>query len=387
MGASAAVSRAIGAGDRDRVRRLTTDSLFLAVAIVGVTAIVGMLTIEPLFRTLGAGSTTLPYIRRYMSIWYPGAIFVVVPMVGNNCIRATGDTRTPGLIMVIGAGTNAILDPLLIFGLGPFPALGIQGAALATLIGRSTTFTISILVLAVREKLFDFHPGRLARVFESWKSVLYVGIPMAATRMIVPIGAGIVTRIVSEYGPNAVAGYGVATRLEFFSLAVVNALAAVMGPFIGQNIGAKKLSRVREGYTAGMRICAAVGGFFFIVFLILARPIASVFTDAPDVIAVTTTYVRIVSLVYALQGIYLISVPALNVLRMPLRAAGLGVLEMFVLVVPLSLFGSWLFGLTGVFSAIAVSYAITGIVSTIVFRRSTREVEPANDRPGGRRRN
>ncbi|MEE8441062.1 MAG: MATE family efflux transporter, partial [Spirochaetia bacterium] len=91
MGASAAISRAIGAGDGDRVRRLTTDSLVLAVLIVGTFATAGILTIDPLFRLLGADERILPYISKYMTIWYPGMVFVVVPMVGNNAIRATGD--------------------------------------------------------------------------------------------------------------------------------------------------------------------------------------------------------------------------------------------------------------------------------------------------------
>lgn len=373
MGASAAVSRAIGEGDRRRVTRLTTDSLLLALSIVAVAAGIGLLTIDPLFRALGAGEETLPYIRQYMTIWYPGMLFVVVPMVGNNCIRATGDTRTPGLVMIIGAGTNALLDPLLIFGLGPLPALGIRGAAAATLIGRSVTFTVALTVLARRERLIDVRPGTFARVWESWKTVLHVGIPMAATRMIVPVGAGIVTRIVSDYGPNAVAGYGVATRLEFFALAAVNALAAVFGPFIGQNVGAGRMDRVDEGFRAGLKICAAIGAVFFVLFLFLARPIASLFSEAPEVVAVTSTYLRIVSAAYALQGVYLIAVPALNVLRMPLRAAGLGIVEMFVLVVPLALAGSSLFGVSGIFAGVALSYAVTGLLSAAVFKKSSRK--------------
>jgi len=373
MGASAAVSRAIGEGDLDRERRLTTDSLILALLIVGVTAGVGLFTIDPLFRALGADELTLPYIREYMTIWYPGMIFVVVPMVGNNCIRATGDTRTPGTVMVIGAVTNAVLDPLLIFGIGPFPELGIRGAAAATLIGRSVTFAVAIYVLARRERLIDFHFGSLRKVAASWQTVLYVGIPTAATRMIVPVGAGIVTRIVSAYGPQAVAGYGVATRLEFFALAVVNALASVIGPFIGQNVGAGKLDRVRSGFSSAVRICAVIGGFFFLLFLALARPIAGLFSNAPEVVAVTSKYARIVSVAYAFQGIYLISVPSLNVLRMPLRAAGLGVLEMFGLVVPLGLLGSTLFGLTGILGGIALSYLVTGVFAAIVFRHATKE--------------
>ncbi|MBU8914270.1 MAG: MATE family efflux transporter [Spirochaetales bacterium] len=370
IGASAAVSRAIGAGDHDRVRRLATDSLVLALLIVGAFATAGVLTIDPLFRLLGANERVLPYIREYMTIWYPGMVFVVFPMVGNHAIRATGDTRTPGIVMMIGALANAVLDPLLIFGIGPFPALGIRGAAAATLLGRSITFVVAIYVLAVREGLLDFRRPKITAVLSSWKEVLYVGIPAAATRMIVPIGAGIVTRILSEYGPEAVAGYGVATRVEFFGLAIIRALAAVMAPFIGQNLGAGKIGRIREGYRTAQRMSVIVGGSFFVLLFFLAGPIARLFTEAPDVVRTTIRYLRIVPVAYALQGIYMISAPGLNVLHKPLIAAGLGAMEMIALIAPLALLGSWLFGVTGIFAGIAVSYAITGLLSRTAFHRT-----------------
>ncbi len=374
IGASAAVSRAIGGGDHDRVRRLATDSLVLALLIVGAFSAAGILTIDPLFRLLGANDRILPYIRDYMTIWYPGMVFVVFPMVGNHAIRATGDTRTPGIVMMIGALANAVLDPLLIFGIGPFPALGIRGAAAATLLGRSITFVVAIYVLSVREGLLDFRRPKIAEVLSSWKEILYVGIPAAATRMIVPIGAGIVTRILSEYGPEAVAGYGVATRIEFFGLAIIRALAAVMAPFIGQNLGAGKINRIREGYRAAQRMSAIVGGSFFVVLFFLAGPIARLFTEAPDVVATAIRYLRVVPVAYALQGIYLISAPGLNVLHKPLIAAGLGATEMLALIAPLALLGSWLFGITGIFAGIAVSYAITGLLSRTAFHRTLASV-------------
>jgi len=370
IGVSAAVSRAIGAGDHDRVRRLATDSLVLALLIVGAVAAAGILTIDPLFRLLGANERILPYIRDYMTIWYPGMVFVVFPMVGNHAIRATGDTRTPGIVMMIGALANAALDPLLIFGIGPFPALGIRGAATATLLGRSITFVVAIYVLSVREGLLDFRRPKIAAVLSSWKEILYVGIPAAATRMIVPIGAGIVTRILSEYGPEAVAGYGVATRIEFFGLAIIRALAAVMAPFIGQNLGAGKISRIREGYRAAQRMSAIIGGSFFVLLFFLAGPIARLFTEAPEVVETTTRYLRVVPVAYALQGIYMISAPGLNVLHKPLIATGLGEMEMIALIAPLALLGSWLFGITGTFAGIAVSYAITGVLSRTAFHRT-----------------
>lgn len=367
MGASAAVSRAIGAGDHARVRRLATDSLMLALLIVGAVAAAGILTIDPLFRLLGAGDRIRPYIREYMSIWYPGMIFVVVPMVGNNTIRATGDTRTPGLVMMLGAGVNAALDPLLIFGLGPFPALGIRGAAAATLIGRSITFGVAIYVLAVREHLLDFRRPAFRAVVRSWQEVLYVGIPNAASRMIIPLGAGVVTRILSQYGPETVAGYGVATRVEFFALAVVNALSSVVAPFVGQNLGAGKMDRIRRGYASAQWFSAAVGGLSLLLLVVLAGPVARLFSDAPEVTRVTVRYLRIVPFAYAFQGIYLITIPALNVFRKPLLGAGLGAVEMFALIVPLALLGARLFSWTGVFVAVAVSYGVTGLLSRFAF--------------------
>jgi putative MATE family efflux protein len=132
MGASAVISRAIGEGDPTRVQRFTTDSLILSVLVVVVFIVIGLLTIDQVFALLGATPQVMPLIKQYMLIWYPSMIFVVIPMVGNNAIRATGDTKTPSVIMLVAVAVNIILDPLLIFGIGPFPALALAGAALAT---------------------------------------------------------------------------------------------------------------------------------------------------------------------------------------------------------------------------------------------------------------
>ena len=183
VGTSSLVSRAIGANNLKRVRRLSTDSLVLSFSAVALFAAAGLLTINPLFRMLGADEKILPYIREYMTVWYPGMLFVVFPMVGNNIIRATGDTKTPGLVMLIGALINSVLDPLLIFGSDAVPVigpllgsigliikpLGIRGAATATLIGRSFTFTIALYILGHREKFLTFKNTSLKEILSSWR--------------------------------------------------------------------------------------------------------------------------------------------------------------------------------------------------------------------------
>ncbi|MEL6765514.1 MAG: MATE family efflux transporter, partial [Cyanobacteria bacterium J06607_6] len=121
IGASSVIARAIGEGDRDRVRRFTTNSLLLALTAVILFVLLGLATIDPLFTLLGATPEQLPLVREYMQIWYFGMVFLVVPMVGNSAIRAAGNTATPSLIMTMAAGLNILLDPLLIFGWAGFP--------------------------------------------------------------------------------------------------------------------------------------------------------------------------------------------------------------------------------------------------------------------------
>jgi putative MATE family efflux protein len=378
MGTSAVVSMALGASDHDKVRRLTTDSLLLGALIVAVCATIGLSTIDPLFRALGAQDHILPYIREYMSVWYWGMIFVVFPMVGNNALRAIGDTKTPGVLMVAGAVINAVLDPILIFGLGPVPALGITGAATATVIGRAATFSFIVYVLVFREKLISLKGLKRPEIISSWRQVLYIGIPNMGAKMIVPLGAGVVTRILSTFGSEVVAGYGVATRIEFFSLAAINALSSVMGPFIGQNIGAGKISRVKEGFQKSEYFSFIIAAAIFVFFLLFSVPVAKLFNDSPQIYTVTVTYLRIVTLAYGLQGLYVIGSAGLNVLRQPLKAVSLSLLQMFGLTIPLGLLGSALFGITGVFIGIAVSYAVTGFVSRIVLLGEVKRQQTAS---------
>jgi putative MATE family efflux protein len=367
-GASAVISRAIGEGDSNRVRRLTTDSLVLSVVLVMAFVVVGLATIGPVFSVLGAAERTLPLIKQYMRIWYLGVGFVVIPMVGNNAIRATGDTKTPSVIMLVAVAVNATVDPLLIFGLGPFPRLEIGGAALATVISRAMTFAVAFWVLGRRDRMLTSRFPGLAVVMESWKRILFIGLPTAATRAILPVSIGIVTRLVSSYGTEAVAGFGVATRIEFFALTVVRALSSVLMPFVGQNWGAGHLKRVARGVAYSNRLSMVWGGLMFGILALAAQPIASVFNRTPGVVAVARLYLRIVPVGYGFYGAALLVIAALNALNRPLHAAGLSILHMFALYVPLAAVGSDVFGMEGMFVGLAVSFFMAGVAAHFLFK-------------------
>ena len=369
VGSSAVISKAIGRGDHHMVQRLTTDSLILSLLLVAFFVIIGMLTIEPLFRLLGATPEIVPLIREYMVIWYPGVLFVIIPMVGNNAIRATGDTKTPSVIMLVAVVVNIVLDPILIFGLGPFPMLGLTGAAIATVLARAITLIVALWVLYYRDRMMTFDIPPVKTIIDSWKSILYIGLPVAATRLLSPIAMGIIIALIATYGHEAVAAFGVGIRIEFLAMTVIFALSTVIGPFVGQNLGAARYDRVKLGVKYSNGFSLIWGVVMFALLAVTARPVASIFNDDPVVISIIMLYLWIVPIGYALFGVFQISTITLNVLNKPVPAAILMVIQMFVLYIPLAYVGSYLFGLTGIFGAIVLAYSLTGIASHFVLKR------------------
>ncbi|MCP4217056.1 MAG: MATE family efflux transporter [bacterium] len=368
-GASAAIARAIGEGNAEKVKRLTTDSLLLSVLIVIVFSIFGLLTIEPVFKLLGAKPELLPLIKSYMQLWYIGVPFVIIPMVGNSAIRATGDTKTPGLIMVVAVTINIILDPLFIFGLGPFPRWGLAGAAIATVISRAITFIISLSVLHFREKMLTWQVPKLADVVSSWRAVLYIGLPATGTHLIIPAVMSIVTRLIATYGPEAVAAFGVSTRIDMFTLMVIIALSSVLVPFIGQNHGAGKKERIKLGIKLSQKFAMLWGAAMFIVLLLGGNTIAAVFNDNVLVISNIRFYLLVVPISYGFQGVFILSSSAFNALNKPFPAVLLSLVHAFILYLPMAYIASHFFGLKGLFIAIPIANALAGAASFFWLRK------------------
>jgi putative MATE family efflux protein len=258
-GTSSVVARAIGAEDHRRAKRLVTDSLILSFLITAIISVVGVLTINPLFRLLGAPDDMIPMIRTFMIILYSGVPFFVVGMVGTSGMRATGDTRLPSKIMISGAILNVILDPIFIFGVGPVPAMGLNGAATAAILARGSIFVGTLYLLQHRLDMVSFRKPELQELKRSWADILHVGLPAAGTNAIIPVGLAVITAMIARFGPEAVAGFGVASRIESLVLVLYYALSAVIGPFVGQNLSAGKEDRIQLSLRLCARFCIASG--------------------------------------------------------------------------------------------------------------------------------
>jgi len=363
VGTSSVVSRAIGEGDSDKVRRLATHSLILGVLVVAVFVITGIFSIEWVFSLMGATKEVMPLIKRYMTIWYIGMIFVVVPMVGNNAIRATGDTKYPSLIMAISAGINVVLDPILIFGLFGFPRLEIAGAALATVIARSVSMTVSLLILHFRERMLEFSIPHWGQIISSWKKVLYVGLPTALTNILLPLSLGVLTRIAAGFGAKAVAAVGAGMRIEAFAIIVIRALCVSLIPFIGQNWGAKNFKRVHKATLYSQIFSVLWGGVCVLAFFILAPFIAGLFSNDPLVAHYIILYLWIVPFGYGLYGISLVTDSVFNAINKPMVSWFLNIVRMFGLFVPLCLIGAHLYKMKGLLGGVCAANMISGFIS------------------------
>ena len=383
-GTSSVLARAIGAGEMDRVKRLTTDALLVALALAGLCTVLGLATMEPLFTALGAGPEVRPLIREYMTVWYGGYAVVLVPMVGFGALRAVGDSKLQGTIFVAASVINVALDPLLIFGVGSMDGLGLQGAAVATVAARTVTLVAAYRALRHKHRLLAWSLPSWRQLRTSAASVFHVGLPAAGTNMVVPAATAAVVAIIAEYGPLAVAGFGASTRIESMSLVPFYALSAVIGPFVGQNLGAGQVGRIAEAIRITALFCLAYGALSALTLAAAAGSTMSLFSDEAPVQRIGSTYLWTVPVSNGAYGIVMVVTAAFNGLGRPLPGVAISVIRMGALYLPLAYAGAKLAGLPGAFVGICVANLLSGAIGFAWFvlavsdrRRRLSEEQPA----------
>ncbi len=369
IGTSAVIAKYLGKGDNDSAKNSGTSALFLTAIIVAVIAVIGFYSTDMIFTTLGASPELLPLIHEYMDIWYIGSILLIGPMIGNSILRASGDTTTPSKIMG-GAGLiNAILDPILIFGVGPIPALGIEGAAIATVISWLCALTAVLYIIGYKRGLIHTKLIAFRQFLTSSQGILHIGIPAASANMLTPIAAAILTAIVARYGESAVAAFGVGSRIESIACLVVLALSMTLPPFISQNYGAGLMSRVAQAYQRAIRFVMFWQVGIYLLLLILAPYIADAFAKEQAVAEVIKLFIYILPLGYGLQGIIILTNSSLNALHKPMLALVLSVIRLFICYVPLAYLGSYFYQLQGFFIGALCGNIVMALISYRMFTK------------------
>ena len=373
-GTSSVLSRFIGAGDTDSVKQIATHSMVLAVLAGAVVTAIGLLTVESLFGLLGANEESMPYVKEYMTIYYWGSLFLGIPFIGNSILRANGDAKTPSLLVASSAVVNAVLDPILIFGWFGFPEMGVAGAALASVISTVTFLMASLWVLIIRDDLLTTIGHSIASMVSSWKQVLHVGLPAIASNLIAPLSAAFVTALVSTYGQEAVAAYGLAGRIEALVIVLLMALGGATAPYVGQNYGAKKYERLVDGFRFSARFALFYAVFCIAFLYFFSGPILSVFTTNEDVIRLAMIQLLICPWGYGFLGVASICNGSFNAFGRPLPAMTISISRTLVVYVPLAYMLAHYFGFQGIFIAQVLANIFAGCVAIIWYRRVFNQV-------------
>ena len=373
MAVSSLTSVHIGANRISSAARLITNAFYLTAAVSLITVVIFYLQLDNIFHLIGADSVVLPFIVEYMNVWIIATPLLMTTMVCTSTFRAVGDIATSAQISILMTLLNIILNPLLIFGIGPFPELGMQGAALATVLSVLASTAIGLYKLGVKEKLLLWSLPKWLEFKHSLKELVEIAIPAMLSNSIVPITAAILTTFVAAFGNDAVAGYGVAIRIEGACMVILYALSTTFPMFIGQNIGAEKTGRVFDATRIAFRFTLALQLLIYLLLILFARPIAGVFSTEPIVQNTIVSFLWIVPISYGLNGIVLLINGAMNVLRKPRLALYINLIRLILFYVPFAYLGGEWFGLTGLFIGIALGNCCAYMLAAFLLNKTFKQ--------------
>ena len=369
MGGQVQVAQCIGRSEKQKAHQFAQAAvqlsaimgfLYAAVCLIFARQMVGFFQLQDAESYQAAVS--------YTQIACGLIVFSFLTLTLTGLYTAQGDSRTPFLANLVGLGTNMILDPVLILGPGPFPKLGVVGAAIATVTAQAIVMSIMVLGIFIQKKenvlkgikIFAGIPQ------EYLKGICKIGIPTAIQGMAYCAISMVLTRMVSGFGAEAVATQRVGGQIESISWNTADGFGAALNAFIAQNYGAGEMDRVRKGYRASLWTVGIWGLLITAAFVLFPGPIAEIFFHEPKAIATAVGYLVIIGFSEAFMCVELTTVGALSGLGRT-RLCSIISITFTSARIPLAIILGDLMGLSGIWWALSVTSIIKGIIFTCTF--------------------
>ncbi len=371
IGVTAVVARRTGEGDREGAARGAAQAIFMGVLLAVVFGVTGVVYADDILQLMGAGQAVVDTSLSYTRIMLGGNVVIILLFLQNAAFRGAGDAAIAMRVLWIANGLNIVLDPLLIFGIGPFPEMGVQGAAIATTIGRGTAVLLQIYTLfrlggklRLRRPHLRFQPALMARLVRlSATGTLQTLIATASW-----IG---LTRVTALAGPEALAGYVISIRIILFAILPAWGLSNAASTMVGQGLGAGDPARAERAVWISCKMNLAFLGAVSIFFIAFAPAIVGIFGGTEGASAVAVTGLRIVSVGFVFYAYGMVLTAAFNGAGAVWTPTILNFFCFWLWEIPLAWLLSVTGGLgpTGVFIAMTVSFSTLAVASAILFRR------------------
>jgi MATE family, multidrug efflux pump len=371
IGATATVSRRIGEKDPEGAAQAAVQVIALGMLVSAVMGVVGALNARRLLAFMGAEPALLGYNARFTMIMLGGNAAIMLIFLQNAIFRGAGDATVAMRVLWLANGINLILDPCFIFGLGPFPELGVVGAAVATTTGRSTAVLIQLWVLTsgrsrihIQRRHLRFEPQVM------WNMCRLSGTGLLQVLLQTTSWIGLV-RVISMFGSSALAGYTIGIRTILFALLPSWGLGNAAATMVGQALGAGKPERAEKAvWTAGFYNMIFLGsvGALFIVF---ARQIVAIYTSDPEIAEHAVNCLRIIAAGYLFYAYGMVLTQSFNGAGDTWTPTWINFGCFWLWEIPLAWLLALQFGMgpRGVYIAVTVAFSTVAVVSAILFRR------------------
>lgn len=371
MAVTAIVARRIGEKEKEKAGIAAVQAIFIALIASLPFAIAGIFFAKDLLTIMGGDAWTIEHGYRYTQWMLGGNAVIMLLFIINAIFRGAGDAAIAMRVLWIANGINIVLDPVLIFGWGPFPEMGIEGAAIATNIGRGTGVIIQLWFLFRGVKHIRVLRSQLQLQWEIISKIIRTSLG-GIGQMIVAMTSWIfIMRIISEFGSQSVAGATIAIRIMMFTMMPAWGMSNAVATLVGQNLGAKQPDRAeRSVWITGFwnmlfLICVAV------VYFLFSESLVGIFTDDPGVIAVGGMWLKIVSYSYFIYGWWMVATQAFNGAGDTITPTKINLVFFWLIQIPLSYYMSKILGMEvqGVFWAIFISETSVGLFTLWLFTR------------------
>ena len=363
IAAGALVARALGAGDAALAHERTSHALTYGAVFGGLFALSVWLNLDPLVRLVGATDATADLAVQYLQIVVPSLPFLMVGMMGGAILRAHGDARRAMMATIWGGVVNAVLDPILIFGLD----LELTGAAMASFAARMVIAATAMLPIIQ-------HYGGIARpnvkgLLRDFGPIVAIAFPSILTQLATPVGQGFVTRTMAQFGEEAVAGMAIVARMGPVAFGVIFALSGAVGPIIGQNYGAKDLDRVSRGFNAAILFTVLVTLVVSAILFALRGPIAALFDAEGVTRGLIFLFCGPLTMLFFFNGVLFVSNATFNNMGRPFYSTATNWGRNMLALIPLVWLGALWYGAYGVLIGQALAGVLFGVLSWWLARR------------------
>jgi putative MATE family efflux protein len=371
MGATAIVARRVGENDQKGASVAAVQAIYLAIGVAFTISMVGIFYYKDILFLMGASQEVVDSSSTYALWMFAGNYTVTFLFLNNAIFRGAGNAAIAMKALLLANGLNMVLDPIFIFGFGFVPAFGVEGAAIATNIGRGMGVLFQLYFLFGLKSIIQINWNNLALRANIILNVIKVSGGSILQFIIGSASWIFLMRVMSTFGDNAVAGYTIAIRVFIFTLLPSWGLANAAATLVGQNLGAKFPDRAEAAVWRSAYYNSFVMGFVMIIFLLFAPNLISIFSTQPEVLQYGTQALRYVSLGYIFYGYGMVVAQGLNGAGDTYTPTILNVFGFWVFQIPFAYLSAIHFGMgaKGVFLAIVLAETLMAIAAIIIFKR------------------